>query len=178
MKKLLCVVPALLLFAMISAPNARADSYTPTLICGNLPGNGGCFPFPVASDKTVSFPAPILSVSTAPFAPSPINVQLPAADSPMDTYTWNLEVINIPPVPYENFAEQLTIYDQTTHLTSVGSITAPGSLTTGDADFGTLTFSPVSAATPEPAPVLLMLFGAGVIVFVRKRFATHIPSTA
>jgi hypothetical protein len=106
MKKLLCVVPALLLFAMISAPNARADSYTPTLICGNLPGNGGCFPFPVASDETVSFPAPILSVSTAPFAPSPINVQLPAADSPMDTYTWNLEAINIPPVPYENFAEQ------------------------------------------------------------------------
>jgi hypothetical protein len=43
---------------------------------------------------------------------------------------------------------------------------------------GSLTFSAVSTAAPEPTPLILLLLGAGLISLMRKRFVLRTPRTA
>jgi len=177
MKKLLRIVPALLVFAMIGAPNARADSYTPTFSCTSIPSSDfGCY-F-IANGYTapdVSFPSPTVQVTVNSHA---YDVTLSAADAPTDSYGYEFAEGSVYPAPVNTYGDFL-INDLTTGKTDstsdfIGNFVAPPVI--GD---GTLTFSPASAAAPEPAPVILMLLGAGLIFFVtRKRFVMRTPRTA
>lgn len=187
MKKLLYVFPAVLVFAIIAAPNAHADSYVPTFTCS--PFAPACpLAFPIASD--VSFPAPtdiVVNVQDAPVGPfsAVFDMSLAAGDSPADTYDWSYTAT--PPGGVTQYA-WLTLTDDTTGLIDTVMITSPplntlsapfpGFPFPGDPDGGGLTFSPVSAATPEPSSVLLMLLGAGLIFLMRKRFNMRLPRTA
>jgi hypothetical protein len=172
MKKLLCVVPVLLLFAMIGAPNARADSYTPTFSCTPpLSSDFGCY-F-VSNGYTapdVSFPSPTVQVTVSN---EMYDVTLSTGDGPTDSYTYEFAEANgtAPPPFHNTLFGGLSIDDLTTGTMNNATdflgydMVAPPLI--GE---GTLTFSPVSAASPEPIPVILMLLGVGLIFLVRKRF--------
>jgi|SRR5690242_12225456 len=175
MKKLLCVAPALLLFAMISAPNAHADSYIATFTCGNITA---CT-LGVPATQSVSFPEPAIAMTFQIGAyPSTFHVTLPATDAPADMYQWFFEAfqVGIPSDPGSfTYDDYVGVIDQTSGLTTQDYL--PGAGIAADQG-GPLTFSPVSAATPEPAPLLLMLLGAGLIFFTRKRFLMRITPAA
>jgi len=172
MKKLLCVVPALLLCAMIGAPNAHADSYTPTFSCVAMPSSDfGCHWIADGyTSPNVSFPSASVEVTVSSF---PVfDVALPAIDTPTDAYTYEF---SFEPVHIGDSVGTLTIDDVTTGIVSSAEDFLPGG---GENDLignGALTFSPISASTPEPAPVILMLLGAGLIFFIRKRFVSRVP---
>lgn len=183
MKKLLCVVPALLLFAMIGAPNARGDSYTPTFSCEGpsyepyltCPEFGAP---PTAPD--VAFPSPTIDVSTRPtFPSSPVfDITLASADLPTDVYFWGIDTGQEPCSSGLCWVSTFGITDQTTGLTD--SMIEQG-VSFGDPTYGlrgSLTFSPVSAATPEPPPVILMLLGVGLLLMIRKRAFVCNPHVA
>lgn len=184
MKKLLSVVPALLLFAMIGVPSASADSYTVTFACTG-PFAMNCSPLgippPTATDA--SFPGGNFDVTVSDphtSTSATFNVVLPPTFAPTDTYAWvfntsagssgfvtdTLEIANIT-VPLNEFyyvsgsTDNLPVY-------CFGECGAAGSLT----------FSPVAASTPEPASVFLILLGAGLIFFIHRRFVMHMPLTA
>jgi hypothetical protein len=174
MKKLLSVVPVLLLFTMISAPNAHADSYTVTITCAS----NGCPPFlepPTASD--VSFPAPTTIVLTI-FAGGgqwfPADIALPSPDLPTDDYQWSYSTINCCDSDNPNPPGSVTISD----LTDGQSVTNFYGFGFFGDSHGTLTFSPASAAAPEPTPIILTLLGAGLMFFMRRRFVMRSPRTA
>ena len=164
MKKLLCVVPALLLFAMVGAPNARADSYAPTFT-SSCPTCVGFVP----TAPTMSFPSPtaiIITLDQTNFGAFPI----PSPDAPGDTYSWSYQAL-----VGESAQDTITISDLTDDQpVSETFLGAP----VGGVNKGSLMFSPVSASTPEPTPVILMLLGVGLIFFTRKRFMTDTPRTA
>lgn len=175
MKKLLCVVPALVLFAMIGAPNASADSYTATFACGNITA---CT-LGVPATQTVSFPSPTIVMSfLVSGLEDTFNVTLPATDTPADTYQWFFEAIRvgIPSDPGSyTYDDYIGVIDQTSGLTTQDY--RPGAGIPADQG-GPLTFSPVTAATLEPAPIILMLLGVGLIFVMRKRFIMHVAGTA
>jgi hypothetical protein len=181
MKKLLYVIPALLLCALIATPNARADSYTPTFSC-----NGPVYnPYLTCvsdvsppSAPSVAFPAPTIDISSTGAGNADFDITLASADSPTDQYSWALETGQEPcPIGFCNVGT-FYIRDVTTGISSES--------TTEDIDFspdpaygyyGSLTFSPVSASAPEPASIVLMLLGIGLIVLMRKRFILRMPQT-
>lgn len=121
----------------------------------------------------VSFPSATIQVTVSSF---PVfDVTLPAADAPTNTYTYEF---SFEPVKIGESVGTLIIDDVTTGIVSSAEDFLPGG---GENDFigdGTLTFSPVSASAPEPASVLLMLLGLGLIVFMRKRFLMRVPLNA
>lgn len=174
MKKLLYLVPALLLFAMIAAPNARADSYTPNFSC-----QPGCPDGPPTAPNVTFSPGEPTAISVtaeggldpANPVPVPVNLSLPAADAPDDTYSWVFGVIF---GDYNTGDSFFNIYDET-NGSQVGITFSQGYDT---AVQGPLTFTPASAATPEPAPVILMLCGVGLVFFMRKRFIVRTSVTA
>jgi hypothetical protein len=179
-KKLLCVVPALLLFAMIGAPNAHADSYTPTFSCTPpVSSDFGCYFISNGyTAPNVSFPSPTVQVTVD----SDIyNVTLSAGDSPTDSYSYLFAEEEGPGTPPNliNSYGSLLIDDLTTGTTN-SATNFLGNFTVGDdVGDGTLTFSPLSSATPEPASIVLILLGVGLIFFLtRKRFVMREPSTA
>jgi len=176
-KKLLCVVPALLLLAIIGAPNARGDSYTPVFTCTNCETPFG-FPAAAPTAPDVSFPGPttlnLSIVNNSNSESATFAVTLPTGDGPDDTYTWF----------YEPFAADSVLPNETligiTDTTNAQSLTDTffGDPFHGFGGSGTLTFTAVTAATPEPASILFMLFGAGLIFFMRKRFVMRTLRTA
>lgn len=164
MKKLLCVVPVLLLFVMIGAPNARADSYDP-VFTSSCPQCAGFVP----TAPAVSFPSPTeidLTLDRTSFGAFPI----PSPDAPGDTYSWSYQALFS-----ESTSDTITISDLTDGQTVTETFL--GGPVPGD-NGGSLVFSPASSAAPEPTPILLMLLGAGLIFFVRKRFIMRVPRTA
>lgn len=177
MKKILCVVPVLLLFTVIGAPNARADSYTPTFACETGPLN--CFGPPAA--PSASFPGPTdLTVTFAyPMNPSipTFTINLSASDGPTDVYWWSYGSNQY---PIEGmFVGNFQITDLTTNITNnMGLSSATGLPYSDDISQGPLTFAPATSAAPEPTPVILMLLGVGLIFFMRRRFAMRVPRTA
>ena len=181
MKKLLCVVPALVLSAMISAPNARADSYAATFTC--YPGPplqgpfSGCPLGTVPTAPDVLFPAPTTIDVTigASVVGTIFDVSLANGDSPTDSYSYYFGFGGPNPGPGPVYVGSLTVQDLTTGLSS--TTTEPMQVDTDNFYGGTLSFSPASAATPEPAPLILMALGAGLIFFIRKRFTMRVPHT-
>jgi len=176
MKKLLCVIPALLLFAMIGAPNAHADSYTATFACENVPGHS-CFHF--SATTTASFPGPTDLTVTLPFSSLPsFTINLPSSDAPTDTYWWLYGANQL--AIQGMYVGGFTVEDRTTGLNNrVGFSSVSPLPYSDDISQGPLTFTPETSATPEPASVILMLLGAGLISFVkRERFIVRIPRTA
>lgn len=156
MKKLLCVVPGLLLFAMIGAPNARADSYTPTFTCTGTCSTAG---LPTAPD--VSFPSPTeITITWGNAQP----LTFTDLGEPTDSYTWfDQTSVNDGEVVENAYVDDVTTNEFQSH-TGFAFDSPVGQET------GTLTFSPASAATPEPSPAILLLLGAGLIFLMRKRF--------
>lgn len=185
MKKLLCVFPAFLLFALINVPNAHADSYTPTFSC-NLHASSDLGCYYIGNGYTaseVSFPTPTIQVAVP--NPDGVNevydVTLSASDTPTDSFTYEFAEYNSPAPPPFNFAldAQFWINDLTTGITNYSASTfLDYSIAPPVSGVGTLTFPPVSAAAPEPAPIILMLLGAGLIFFMRRRFAVPLQRTA
>lgn len=184
MKKLLSVVPALLLFAMIGAPNARADSYTITFTCPGPSANPAEFcpesgTPPSAPD--VSFPDPTLNVTN--LDGSVYDVTLPAVDSPTDTYTWQWSTNGDPFITQSGpqWVDTLYVTDLTTGILNQVSLQGGPDVPFTDPAFtayGPLTFSLVSDPAPEPAAVILMLLGVGLIVLMRRRSAFGKTRTA
>lgn len=176
-KKLLCVVPALLLFAMVGAPNARADSYTPTFSC--VPGGVGSdfqCPFSELNAVTapdVSFPAPTSIVVTVVTEPAVFDLNLAPPDSPSDTYEWGYSDGG----PFAGYSYAgFVLTDETTNLSDSVTLYEQGlPLTFGLIESGPLVFSPASAATPEPTPVILMLLGVGLVFLMRRRLFARTP---
>lgn len=179
MKKLLCVVSGLLLFAMIGAPNAHADSYTPTFNCTvQFSSDFGCYYVPNGyTAPAVSFPSPTvqLTVNNELY-----DLTLPVGDAPTGVYTWHFGEGNGALVfPYGiTLYGDLGIDDLTTGMESFASDFLGYGFAPPLEGEGALTFSPVSSAAPEPASVFLMLLGAGLILFMRKRFIMRTPRTA
>lgn len=172
MKKLLCVVPALLVFAMIGAPNANADSYTPTFACENVP-NHACFGPPTT--PAVSFPGPTLTFNYLTIPTFTIN--LSASDSATDNYWW-LYGSNQYPIQGV-WVGGFSIIDLSTNITNSAGFSSESPLPfSDDISQGPLTFTPPTSGTPEPTPVLLMLFGVGLILFTRKRLWTCVQRSA
>lgn len=182
MRKLLRAFPALLVLAMIGAPNARADSYTVTFTCEAAAevGNALC-PFaslPMAPD--VSFPAPT-AIAVTIGQTSVYNVSLPATDAPTDAYSFTFESLGSPITgnsgPEWQDAVTITDVDSNISATAIN----PGGPTVPYTDsifYGSLSFSPVSAATPEPNEVILMFLGIVLIFLMRKRFDRRLPRVA
>jgi|SRR6185437_1138671 len=181
MKKLLCIVPALVLFAIIGAPNASADSYSATFACNptDMCPNG---PPPA---ENVSFPAPIIEIN---FLAQSINVGaldesvvLPTSDAPSDSYIWFIVATEFTTEPLENtyFYDTVGVRDVTNGLiTPVNTPTAGGAPIMSGEYGGPLMFSPASAETPEPTPIILLLLGVGLIFFTRRRILMRIPRNA
>ena len=182
MKKSLCLVPVVMLFAVIGTPNARADSYTANFTtCSENVLPIPCAGFVAAPDVTFSDPTNI-AITFVPggLASAVFNFTLPAADSPTDTYRWSVIscCTDFTATPYSDY---FNLADLTTNMssTTVVSSSFNGSpLFTLDYIRGTLTFSPASTATPEPSTVVLMLLGVGLILLMRKRFAFGAERTA
>jgi len=95
-------------------------------------------------------------------------------DSPNDTYVWSATG----GFSIDESIVDISILDQTNG--QLKAVTLPGGLGDGGPteENGTLSFSPVSASTPEPLPAILIFLGAGLIFFMRKRFVTCIPREA
>jgi hypothetical protein len=178
MKKALSI-PMLLLFALIGVPAAHADSYTATFTCPSGPPGQPLFYCPfgtVPTSPNVTFPVPTLNVQFGYLDADnvSVNVTLPASDSPTDSYTWFFEEGNTP----SGNTDGIKIVDETTNLT-VTALNPPSfdqPYYDGNSG-GSLTFSQVSAAAPEPAPIFLTLLGAGLIFLLRKRLPLRMPHT-
>ncbi len=138
-------------FLALGAPNARADSYTATF-------TGGCCPVPTPID--VTFPAPTLTTGFG-------TIELPAIDSPGDTYTWQVGIDGLPGPPCEIC--QFQVYDSTTNETSGFGLNSTANITVRAG--GSLVFTPVG--TPEPSSIALVLLGLGVLLVTRKRSLLH-----
>lgn len=166
MRKTLWLIPVLLLFVAIGAPNAHADLFHPTFTC-----TGTCSVAPPTAPN-VSFPSPtsitetwfVIGVFTAP-----ISLTLPATDSPADIYQWQNtnDILATPPF--------ITLKITDLNNGVVTSVTETFNVSFARfTDSGNLTFTPV----PEPGTVSLMLLGIGLVAAMRKRIAqgTH-PAT-
>ncbi|MGH9573295.1 MAG: PEP-CTERM sorting domain-containing protein [Candidatus Acidiferrales bacterium] len=177
MKKLLCVVPALLLFAMIGAPNARADSYLPVFTCTGA--GTPCYGTPTAPSVVFSTSTPTVIYITAGF-PSPVppfmqTLTLSASDTPADAYQWFFTTLFVGySTDYGDdgfLVNTFGITDETKGLTVENTFKARYGVDEG----GSLMFSPANAAAPEPVPIILMLLGAVLIFLMRKRFVMRVP---
>ena len=170
MRKPIWIIPALLIFAGIDAPNVRADSYTPTFTC-----TGTCVSVPTA--PAVSFPSTTTIQET--WDTLVFTLTLASPDAFSDTYTWE----NIYSISTAAVASgiDISIIDKTTGLTSNYSTTYSGSFPLGGTpitDSGMLTFSAVS--TPEPGTSSLTLIGTGLLglMVMRKRIARGLPQAS
>lgn len=92
---------------------------------------------------------------------------------PTDPYVWSISTENVN-------SQNLTTFDFADGETGLGgsqAVPREGPYY-GDPVQGTIEFSPASTVAPEPPPILLMLLGAGLIFFMRKRFTMRLPYTA
>ena len=153
----LCLVFAL----CFAAPNAHADSFTPSFTC---PGGGsGCFgPVLLPTAPDVTFPSPTFTIT---FDLVTFSLTLSAVDLPGDTYNWHADTSGFGPA---SSLFDFDITDTTTHEStnvSFGSTDNPFQI------FGLLTFTavPTATPTPEPSSLALMLAGVGLVLMVRKK---------
>jgi PEP-CTERM motif-containing protein len=166
MRKLLWIVLAAIIVG-IGASNAHANTlYTPTFTCTQV---GGCTSVPTAPD--VSFPSPtIINETWDGFFNFGGGNILPSPSSPTDTFTWTNSVttcvgcgLNGETIEIAGFS----VVDATINVNSLDAIDGvTGPLVS---DSGTLTFTPVATATPEPSSVALMLAGVGLVFVMRRR---------
>jgi hypothetical protein len=137
------------LFVVIGATNAHADSFTPTFTgC-----TGACVILPSAPD--VSFPSPTTIQVT--WVSNVFIVPLVASDSPTDLYEWRATA-SIGRLEFD-------IFDFTNN-TVTDQVLFPNPNTLLYRDTGILTFAAVS--TPESSSVALMLAGIGFLLVMRK----------
>ncbi|HKQ86686.1 MAG TPA: PEP-CTERM sorting domain-containing protein [Candidatus Acidoferrales bacterium] len=87
---------------------------------------------------------------------------MPANDSPVDMYDWFFAAT--PSSVEGGFDDYVGVVDHTTAQTTRDFLFDAGIAADQG---GPLTVSPVGSAAPEPAPILLMLFGAGLIFLMR-----------
>jgi hypothetical protein len=168
------VVLAVLLVA-IGAPNAQADSYTPTFTC-----TGTCVSLPTAPG--VTFPSPttiqvtwngfLFDIPIVNPLPPPLSPPLPLP-LPTDSYEWSATVETCSQCAITGFVAVIGIVDldiatsPTSHQEYgdfIENVSGPSVL-----DSGTLSFA--SVATPEPNSVALVLPGVGLLWVMRKRIA-------
>jgi len=163
MRKGLGIVPVLFLLAVIGAPSAHADSYTPNFTC-----TGTCTFTPTAPN--VSFPWPTtINVTYGSYS---FLLTLSGDMHPGDTYDWRA----FPGIVYGD--ESFIILDLTCSGTCANYVSDPLTGPSTD-DSGALTFAAV--ATPEPSSLALMLIGIGLLGFVtvlRKRIGQGLPQAS
>jgi hypothetical protein len=166
MRKSLWIVPVLLLFAAIGAPNALADSYTVQFTCIFT-----CGPTPVQTG-ILSF------VSEA----VPADVEL----------TWDGAAFSVPILEanvsiedgWDCFETEPTLFacgfiaDFST--TTGGGLAFGGGFATcttcaNVADSGSMSFTAISSS--EPSAVALMLAGIGFLLVMRRRIAQELRSS-
>jgi len=141
MRKSLWLVLALLVLA--GAPLAHADSFTPTFTC-----TANCTT-PTAPD--VTFPSPTI---TATFAGDTFDFPLfPGGWLPGDTYTWGVASLCNPAC-----SSRIEIHDVTQGLLAFSDSSVVSGSLSGRGD---LTFTPVTATTPEPSSLALIPLGPG-----------------
>ena len=159
----LCLVFAL----SFAAPNAHADSFTPTFTCTQA---GGCTFLPTAPD--VSFPSPAIMLVS------------------WDTFLFSFNFANTGAAPTDGFTWTAT-YDPST-LTATFDVTDPVAVLknqvqqlqsqtnqlTGAGGRGALSFSAAATPIPEPSSLVLMLSGVGLVFVMRKRWASGLQSAS
>ena len=155
MRKSLWII-LLLMFVTSVAPNAHADSYTPTFTC-----TGPCVSVPTAPD--VSFPSPTTITETWDTYVAAIS--LPSQDTYSDDYVWTNTSSSLN-------GQELIIMDNTNGIEAIGFLSIP-TISVPIEDIGTLSFAPV--ATPEPSSIALMLTGVGLVFVMRKRIGQALP---
>jgi hypothetical protein len=161
MRKSLWIILTVL-FAVIAAPAAYADLYTPTFTC--TVGLGVCTSVPTAPD--VSFPSPSIQETWDSVT---YTISLPSSDAPSDSFVWTNNFVAF---AQAELLFSMDILDVTngndSSFTTTLFETPPSPRDT--ADSGSLTF--VSVATPEPGTAGLMLLGIGIgiAVVMQKRF--------
>jgi hypothetical protein len=168
MRKAMWVTLALVLAVAASlAPCARADTATFTCTGDNDDGSssppfyGPCFEAaPTAPNVTFSSSGTTLEISWYTAAnPSPIAVTLPGTWIDSQSYSW--------------LASNMGFFIYNNSIISFAAYASPinTNLPSGEgiSEFGTLTFSPTTAAAPEPGTTTLMLTGIALMLVMRKR---------
>ena len=154
MRKAMWMILTLLLGAIV-APCARADSVTFTCVATEFVP---CVAPPTAPD--VTFPSPTLDIT---WDSQTFDLTLPSGWLDTDSFSW--------------FASNNLFFINDTSLGLSPPVEA--SINTNSPDVndesGTLTFTPATAATPEPGTSALMLLGIGLILLVGKRIARGLP---
>jgi hypothetical protein len=156
MRKLFWLILAVLFFAAI-APNARADSSTPTFT------TDGCFGVCVAATGTdVVFPSPAMMDMT--FDGISELVQVPAGVGPGNTIYW-VAILAPGTIDFDLFKNP--------PVSCIGVF-----LPIIAASCGTVSFSAKLAAAPEPGVITLMALGIGLFIVTRKRLGTGLRQGA
>jgi hypothetical protein len=160
MRTLLGIILALL-FVVIGAPNALADSFDATFTC-----SGTCTSTPSSTTATLT-PAGPNSIADFTWDTVSWTFSLPINWRPTDSFSWN------------GFSD---ITGSGTHFLSfrITDLTVSNFLDVQDDalcptlqacqvgfDSGVLSFSPV--ATPESSSIALVLAGIGLLLVIRKR---------
>ena len=161
MQKSLWIILSALVLSLV-APNAHADSFTPTFTC-----LGTCVSTPTAPD--VSFPPNTITETWDGFT---ITLSLDSSDKPTDDYSWQNEI-----QVEDLFVEDRVVFlitDTTNNITSINDMLL-GPQPEHPTDTGLLSFSPV--ATPEPSSLALILLGIGLVFWVRKHATSIICMT-
>ena len=164
MRKALWIVPALLVFATVVAPCARADTVTftcPGDPANPAPGNPCFVAAPTAPD--VSFPGPTLVIT---WNSQTFDLTLPSDWSDTDAnVVWGASNGLFIAYDPEHLFEQEPFTFISTSLPSGEGIS----------EGGPLTFTPGTVPAPEPGTSVLMLLGIGVLLVARKRIARGLP---
>jgi hypothetical protein len=154
----LCLVFAL----YFAAPNAHADTETPTFTCDD----SSCVSIPTAPN--VSFPSPTSITET--WNGITFTVPLAAGDVPSDSYRWANAIFACGACLTTGEALQFRLADTTTGDFPGGEIfNVTGAVTV---DGGNLSFAPVATATPEPSSLAFTLSGVGLVFAMRKRLTS------
>ena len=165
--KAICLGLCLVFALCFVAPNAHADSFTPTFI--PLSCQGACLPAPTAPD--VSFPSP--TTMTVTWNGFVFLFPVPAPASPTDHFDWTMDWHNTDVTCLSSCVGEVIAslagsapFSESVTLPNVAS---PGPLSSVIRDSGQLFFAPV-VGTPEPSSLALMLAAIGLgLVVMRKR---------
>jgi PEP-CTERM motif len=168
MRKSFWIILAVLGVA-IGAPNALAESFTPTFTC-----TGTCSSTPTAPD--VVFPQPTTLQPTWFSTLLPPIPFLPSGQLPADKYVWSAAVLCNALTCLGFFG--FTDVTNNTINSSNFQVLCPCAFPLAGADSGTLSFAAVSTPVPEPGTADLMLMGIGLLLLVlvmRRRIAQGLP---
>ena len=157
MRKSLWLIP--LLFAVIGAPNAHAQTYDATFTCFTT-----CVT-PVASPMPVSFPVPTIDIFYST-VPTTINVgPFAGTDTHNNSYSYIAAVSGPTCIATNTCFIRVAIFDSTKLDNPISILDVPScDLTCWNNLFnlqssGTLSFTSSSSTTPERSSFVLMLTG-------------------